>query len=450
MVRSPAVMPRGEPIREAHAHLLWHGQSLDRVDLSNCRGAAEAIELIAQRARERAGPIFAGGARPEAWDPPGYPTLAELDRAAGGRVCVIWCFDTHTAAASTAALRRIGIDRGTPDPPDGVIARDSSGDPTGVLSESAVEPLRLLEEGDAETVARQLRLAGEDLERQGFGEVHDLKSPPWLPRVLTEMGYRGPRLVLYPLVQDLPAMAATRGKWESDRLRLGGGKIFTDGTLNSRTAWMLEPWCDAEGGDGAGGGAGGGPTPAAARHPRGVAMWSPAQIREAVGVCESLGLPIAAHAIGDAAARAVLDAIEAAGAGRGGGPARLGGPVGRHRLEHAQFVHPDDVARFAALGVIASVQPCHLLYDIEALRRATPDRLERVLPLRSLIDAGCRPGELMWFGSDTPVVRPDPDDSIQAAVHRRRVDMEASDAINPGEAIGLEEAVACFVMRGGG
>jgi predicted amidohydrolase YtcJ len=94
--------------------------------------------------------------------------------------------------------------------------------------------------------------------------------------------------------------------------------------------------------------------------------------------------------------------------------------------------------------VICSPQPCHLLYDIEALRRAVPDRLDRVLPLRSLIDAGCEPGELMIFGSDTPDRAPDPGDSVQAAVERRRVGMEAGDAIGLAEAITEAEAWRCF------
>ena len=118
------------------------------------------------------------------------------------------------------------------------------------------------------------------------------------------------------------------------------------------------------------------------------------------------------------------------------GAAVRGDVPGVLRIEHAELVDEADVGRFAALGVVASVQPCHLLADIEALRRLLPHRLGRVLPLRELAAAGCRPGDLMWFGSDTPIVRPDAEDSIQAAVHRRRVGM------GEGEAIAIEQAIA--------
>jgi len=427
MEPSPHRLPAGVRVREAHAHLFWHGQSLDRVDLSECATPDEALELIRERCAHDGGDVFAGGARPEAWDPPRWPGLGDLDAASGDRVCVLWCFDTHTAMANSRALAELGIDEHTPDPGDGVIGRDANGRPNGVLAESAVEPLRELERRDPDRVRAQVRAACADLLAHGFEEVHDLKTEPWLPALLADADFPMPRLVLYPLVEDLPELVRTRRQWESDRLALGGGKLFADGTLNSRTAWMLEDWADA--------------ATAAPDHPRGVAMHTPEAIEGAVRACLDLGLPIACHAIGDAAARAVLDAIERVGPAHGSG---LGGPVGRHRVEHCQLVHPDDVPRFARLGVICSMQPCHLLYDIEALRHAVQDRLERVQPILSLIDAGCVPGELLWFGSDTPVVRPDPGDSLHAAIERRRVGMGPEGAIGPWEAIGPDEAAACF------
>jgi predicted amidohydrolase YtcJ len=114
------------------------------------------------------------------------------------------------------------------------------------------------------------------------------------------------------------------------------------------------------------------------------------------------------------------------------------------RIEHSELVDAADVPRFAALGVIASVQPCHLLTDIDVLRRQLPHRLDRVLPLRELIDAGCEPGRGLIFGSDAPIVRPHPEDSIQAAVHRRRAGMRPDEAVAFGQAISEAEAWACF------
>jgi hypothetical protein len=166
-----------------------------------------------------------------------------------------------------------------------------------------------------------------------------------------------------------------------------------------------------------------------AGHPCGTALMTVAEIEESVRLADSLGCPIAAHAIGDGAVRAVLDAVERVR------PRAVG-----QRVEHAQFVDEADVPRFARLGVIASVQPCHLLTDIEAIRRFTPDRAERVFPLRDLIDAarsaGRDPADLVWLGSDAPIVRPDPEDNVQAAVFRRRAGM------GEGEMVGARQAVS--------
>ncbi|MEO0716499.1 MAG: amidohydrolase family protein, partial [Planctomycetota bacterium] len=114
------------------------------------------------------------------------------------------------------------------------------------------------------------------------------------------------------------------------------------------------------------------------------------------------------------------------------------------RVEHAELLDESDVPRFAAMDVVCSVQPCHLLTDIEALRRLVPDRLDRVLPFRELIDAGCAPGELLWFGSDAPIVHPEPQDSIDAATLRRRPGMPEADAIALGQALTESEAWAAF------
>jgi predicted amidohydrolase YtcJ len=199
-------------------------------------------------------------------------------------------------------------------------------------------------------------------------------------------------------------------------IRVVGAKIFVDGTLNGRTAWMLHPYADGR-----------------PEHPSGMQLMPVTEICEAIEACMASNLQLAAHAIGDAAVRAVLDAAE-----------RVRAPRGSVRIEHAEVIDEADVPRFVELGVIASVQPCHLLYDIEALRRACPDRLDRVLPLRELIDSGLTPGRDILFGSDTPIVRPNPEDSILAATNRGRVGMALAEGIAPGQAISEEVAWACF------
>ena len=438
---------RATGLREAHCHLHSHGQSRAMVGLDGCRSLGECLDVIGAAALARAGEgggsgwVLARGARPESWPEHRWPTRTELERVCPGLPLAMWCFDHHALCANPRALAMAGVTGASIDPEGGVIERDREGEPTGVMLEAATRLVwSKVPEPTREQRKAHVRLALEDLASKGFVECHDMLSHDWFGPVLAELRDEGAlacRVWLYPLVEDLNRIAAGRHAWESREVRLAGGKVFTDGTINSRTAWMLEPFAD--------------PIPS---HPRGTPLMSVEQIAEAIRSCTRHGLHLAAHAIGDGAVRACLDAAErvmreGAEGRRGKGAegervrSRSGEPMAL-RIEHAELVDEADVGRFADLEVVASVQPCHLLADIEALRRLLPHRLGRVLPLRELAEAGCRPGELMWFGSDTPIVRPDAEDSIQAAVHRRREGMGEGEAIALEQAIGEEEAWGAF------
>ncbi|TVQ63373.1 MAG: hypothetical protein EA378_01945 [Phycisphaerales bacterium] len=413
-------------LREAHGHVFQHGRSLGMIDASSFDGGDALLAAFRERAAgvrtDGAAPLLLGDkARPEAWarTPGGgkWPTLEGFDRATAGAAALCWCFDYHQLFANSAALALAGIDQHTPDPVGGRIERDADGRPTGVLLEKAALMLwHAMPEPDESERTSLLRAATHDLEHvHAFREVHDMKAQPWLGPALAELDDAGELRAsyhLWPLMEDLEASHASCARWSRERVRLAGGKIFVDGTLNSRTAWMLAPYAD-------------GPP----EHPAGMAMMSPGAIEDAVRLCDALGLPLAAHAIGDGAVRAVLDAIE-----------RVRPRTPGFRIEHCELIDPADVPRFAELSVTASVQPCHLLPDMEALRAGVPDRLGRVLPIRELLDSGAR----VIFGSDVPIVRPHPGDSIQAGVHRRREGMNASAAIAPEQAISEDEAWACF------
>jgi hypothetical protein len=282
----------------------------------------------------------------------------------------------------------------------------------------------------------------------GFVEVHDMMTTAREASVLCAMEEAGEidlEVVCYAIAEEFDgvrsrlAQRAARMGAEA-RVRFGGLKLFTDGTLNSRTAHMLRPYADP-----------------IREHPRGTPLMTRGEIDGAFRRAAAEGFDVAAHAIGDAAVRGLLDAYEAMG--RDGhrsmpGQARRGAPEGRAgfrlRIEHAQFVDEADAGRFAALGVVASVQPCHLLTDIEAIERLVPDRAARAFPLRELIDgaaaAGRDPRHMVLLGSDTPIVPPTPRDSIQAAVHRRRAD-PACPAVGPAQAITEDEART--LMRAG-
>lgn len=384
--------------------------------------------------------VLGVGIRAEGWADPTYPTAREIDDAVGNRPCCAWSFDHHALVANTRALAIAEISRLTPNPPHGIIVRDSAGDPTGLLLESAAHMLwsRVPEPQGQERI-EVVRRALADFARHGFVEIHDLHAPPWLGRILAQLDDSGELpttvWVYVPLRGIERAVEEARGSagWERPRVRLAGAKVFADGTLNSRTAWMLHPYAD----------------PIADR-PCGEAMMSVDDLASAVARVHRLGVGLAVHAIGDGAVRASLDAAERVQREGGEKPLVTRGFESPDvtpwlRVEHAEIVDEADVPRFAKLGVICSPQPCHLLADIEALQRYLPHRLDRVLPLRELINTGCIPGQGLWFGSDAPIVRPDPEDSIIAAVTRRRDDMAAAQSVAPMQAISEEEAWRAFL-----
>lgn len=400
-----------------------HGRAMSMIPLGGCTSAKALLQSVARAAAERpSGWLIGVGMRMQGWEHPDPPSLSELDDASGGRPCFLWSFDHHAALASTAALQAAKIDSRTPDPENGRIVRSGAdGQPSGLLFEAAAKLIwNIIPEPTAAERRSQVLSALADLRRHGFVEVHDLHAPAWLGPLLAELfdqGLLSTDATLYPpldSIEEASAAALGAGGWQRPAVRLGGAKLFADGTLNSRTAWMLHPYAD--------------PLPGM---PCGQAMHSPAAIDEAIARTARLGLGLAVHAIGDAAVRAVLDSWERM-------RPTLGPRVPPLRIEHAEVVDDADVPRFARLGVVCSVQPCHLLADIEALTRGLPHRLHRVLPLRDLIDSGCRPGEGLVFGSDVPIVRPDPGDTIQAAVHRGRA--QSSVRIAPEQAISESEA----------
>ena len=389
-------------LRDAHLHLGAYGEALAALDLASCTSANDALERLAERAAiaEPNEWITAVGARIEGWSDRRWPTADELTAAAAGRHVVIRSFDIHAVCVSATLLDRLNLDRHAPDPPGGRLDRDPEGNPTGLLVESAVRLLdAILPAPTPEQMVERVRLAAADLAARGFSEVHDLWTDLPLARAIRTLEQRGQlplRVGLAPLLDHAEACLADASFTPSDLVFRAGVKVFTDGTLNSRTASMLEPYAD--------------PHP---DHPRGMTLMDEPAIERAVRLAGAAGLPLIAHAIGDAAVRACLNAIERAA------PAIRG-----QRIEHAQFIDEADIPRFAQLGVIASVQPCHLLPDIEALHRLTPQRRHRAFPLRDLVDAaasaGHDPARLIWMGSDAPVVPPRPEDNRQAAVHRAR------------------------------
>jgi predicted amidohydrolase YtcJ len=453
----PSARPTGRPpLREAHAHLLPYGLSLAIPSLAGCADLAGCLAELGKVVAEARRGLHGGWARlshahHNHWPEARWPTVAELDAVTGSTPTVIMSFDHHAAVCNTAALAAAGLVAGQAVAPNGKVEADAAGAFTGLLSEQAAYKVWFTapQPGEPERLAA-LAKAVASLAALGFAEVHDMLAEPELPRLLARLdaaGHLPLRVVLYTAPENLGAMVHDRASWPR-RVRLGGAKLFADGTLSSRTALMMhrytEPLADAS---------------------RGRCMVAPAAIGQTVARCHDLGVGLAVHAIGDAAVKMVLDCVERfdsqLGSAQAGAARRC-----RVRIEHAELIDKMDVPRFVRQRVDCSVQPCHLLTDIEALNRYVPHRLDRVLPLRELLDAGLQPGRLgvdwetmqdvidpadvcaapagLVFGSDAPIVRPEPEDSIFAAVHRRRPELPESQAIAPLQALTEDECWKCF------
>ena len=423
---------------DAHIHLLWTALNAAQVNLDQAPSLERALDTI----RAHAAALPAGAwVQGHGWDHSlwggRWPTAAELDQATGGRPAYLTRKDLHSAWVNSAALRAAGIDAASPDPDGGAIGRDERGEPTGMLFERANQLVAgLIEQPDAAAKERAIAGLVGQFHRYGITGVHAPEGPDCMAAVqaLHARGQLGLR-VLHHLRLDLLDQAielGLRSGLGDEWLRIGGVKIFSDGSLGSATAHMLEPFLDL---------------PAGAPHPRGLPMLPAGELNRVVARAIGHGVSVTIHAIGDAANRGVLDAIEAAMRAHGeplalrsaGEPARYAAHAALipNRIEHAQIVDPADIARFGQLGVVASIQPIHATSDIDVAERMWGERCRTAYAWRSLMQAGA----VLACGSDAPVESWNPWAGIHAAVTRQRPGGYPDGGWRPELCLSLEEAL---------
>lgn len=416
-----AVLPG---FHDAHLHLTQHGLELSQLDLAATATLDAAVALVAERARglEPGSWLLGSGFALQRWGLAGLAggARAALDAASGEVAVLLRSQDHHSVWVNGAALRLAGVGRDGADPPHGTIERDAAGEPTGLLLERAAELVTgLLPPPGASELRAALARAGADLAARGITTVHHMAYEPpayWRELALAASDDAYPLRVWACLpqldIEHAAALGVATGQGGSN-FQVGGAKFFCDGALGSRTAWMLEPY--------AGGGCG-------------VEVDGPEVLAERYPLAIDAGLVPVTHAIGDAANRAVLDALESAAP-------RWRARGLRPRIEHAQHLHPADVARFARSGVVASMQPIHLTFDVGSVHSLLADREARAYPMRALLDAGAP----LAFGSDTPVAEPDVLAGVRAACRRSGAD---GAVLGPDAAILPAEALACYTVGG--
>jgi predicted amidohydrolase YtcJ len=433
-----AVIPA---LTDAHLHLLDAALAEQHVDV---RGLGRAAALDAVHAAHRR--LLAAG-QDEAWilghgwtleSLGGWPDDAMLDAVAPGRPVALWAHDHHSRWVSREAIRVARLEE-RPDPKGGRIRRDADGRADGVLLERAAGLVDAAIPPPAESELEDALLAyAAKLAALGVTSVHDpgrlapdpLLRGPELYRSLDDGG-RLPLRVTASLREEQLDGAIEQGMrtgshghetLRRQRYRDGWLKQFADGALGSRSARLLEPY---EPGD---------PHGPSRDGAYGVVVRDREALLAASSRAAGAGIASQIHAIGDAAVRSVLDVLAA-----------VSPPgVARHRIEHAQLVDAADQPRFGALGVVASVQPCHLPSDADAAREAWGSRTAQAFPLRGLAEAGA----LLAFGTDAPVEEPDPWPGIAAAVGRRGAGWPDGRAFHPEQAVGLDLALRSACLGG--
>ncbi len=409
---------------DGHVHFCAYAQSLQRIDLAEVDSLQEVVRRVAARAATAApGEWLLGwGWNHNLWAEGRFPRKEDVDHLTGDHPMALRSKDGHVAWVNSAALRLAHIDRNTPDPAGGEIERDpATGEPTGILKETAEGLLSgLIPPVDIHTMQSLLRQAFANAQSWGLTGVHNREGAEELAafQEMVRRGEMGLRVYTSIPAESLDAAIALgiRSGFGNEWLRIGGVKIFCDGALGARTADMLEPYEDEP-------------------QNRGIEVTSSTELRELVERAARHGIHATIHAIGDRANRRALDALaEVSRAGLGSGL--------RHSIEHVQLLHPDDLPRLAALGVVASMQPIHATSDWRMAEQHWGKRARYSYAWRSLLNAGTH----LSFGSDCPVEPLNPLYGIYAAVTRQRPDGTPAGGWYPEERLTVEEAVRGFTL----
>ena len=386
---SPEVLDLGGRVvvpgfTDSHVHFPTWALAQHEVDLDGCTTLEQAIDRLRGVAPGPGGWLRGYGWRSGDWTPAREPTRHDLDAITGGTPTALIAKDYHSLWLNSAALARANGDL---EVAGGVVERDERGEPTGVLREEAAWRFKerhiVVPDDDYLAAMRTgVRLAN----ARGVTSVHDKDG--WLGalRLWQQLEERG-QLTLR-VWQSIPHDAldaaravGLRSGLGSPFLRLGYLKVFMDGTLGSQTAWMLDD--------------------------SGVRITSGDELAEIVRRGAEAGFPVAVHAIGDKANREALDAFERTKDVRG--------PLGlRHRIEHCQLLAPEDLARFAKLGVACSVQFSHAPSDRDLADRYWAGKTGGAYAFRSLLESGA----VVANGSDAPIEELDPLAGIRAGVRR--------------------------------
>lgn len=412
-------------LTDAHLHFRNVAVMMHGVDLMDVPSKEEAVRRVAARvAQTPSGKwVYGFGWRKDLWEGYDFPSAADLDAVAPEHPVYLTSRSGHAAWVNSTALRLAGIKAATPDPDGGQYQRAADGAPTGILFEDpAMEPVhRLIPRPNPHQLADWMLTAQEMALQLGLTGVHDYDGPECLAafQILRERGELNLR-VLKNINREWIEHAyelGIRSGFGDDWIRIGGLKIFADGALGPQTALMIAPYeTDPDN--------------------YGIAVTDKEDMYDMISKASRLGFSSTVHAIGDRAVHDILDVYEAVR----GEEAQRGvvRKARRHRIEHVQIIHPNDVERLADLDVVASMQPIHATSDYEMAERYWGKRAAYSYALRKQLLAGT----VLALGSDAPIETFDPKIGVHAAITRQRADGSPGPAgWYPDERLTLEETL---------
>ena len=421
--------------QDAHIHPISGGIEALSCDLNDADEVEQYLAIVRQCVEDRPGDgwFTGGGWSMSAFGPGALASKALLDEIVSDRPVYLPSQDGHSAWVNSRALEIAGITAATPDPADGRIDRDpASGEAIGSLQEGAMDlvaahlPPVTLEDrvNGLRHSIRMLNAYGITAIQDASVEDADLQAYAALDGV-GELSLRVVAAQWWEREQGLEQIAGMRQRREQytrGRVNAGSVKIMQDGVMENYTAAMLDPYL-VEG------------------SPRGIPMIEPEFLKEAVAALDAEGFQVHFHAIGDAAVRQSLDAVEHA-------LERNGDRDLRHHISHLELIHADDIARFAALNVVANFQPLWA-YPDEYITELTvpfigPERAQWLYPIGSVLESG----GTIAFGSDWSVSTANPFAQMEVAVRRADpLDDDDGEVLLPGQTIALADAIAAFTIN---
>jgi predicted amidohydrolase YtcJ len=425
--KSCAVTPG---FNDSHVHIFAGGESLQQVNLLD----ATSLEDIGHRIHSFAianpkKSVIVGRGWLYGFFPDGLPTREQLDAMIEDRPAVMKCYDGHSMWLNSKALAVAGITRNSKDPKNGMIVRDVSGEPTGMLKESAmalaetlIPKLTRAEKSDA------VRAAIREAHRLGVTSVQEAGIGKEELEVLDNLRKRGElKLRMYLALEGHPLMTeddvdkldALRTRF--NELTIRAVKLYIDGVIEAHTAVLLQPYANAS--------------------IRGQPEYTQEDLNRVVEMLERRDYQLMVHAIGDGGIRMTLDAME-----RAANQNPAAGVSRRHRLEHIESISREDIPRFGQLGIIASMQPYHAnpngnIFNVWAANLG-PERASRAWSWKSIQDAGGR----LAFGTDWPVVELDPIPGLHTAMTRQTLEGKPAGGFVPEQRLSLRSSIDAYTI----